>query len=112
MSIGPAVLVETVEDSSGKNINNWIAPGNLSAAMKFQPDSKLAIAAGIARITDSSFDGIYHIRDGNPRSPYYGEIIETMELTVAADLYESAAGLSWKPVSWMNAGLWGGLRFG
>lgn len=112
MSIGPAVLEETIEDSSGRNISNWIALGNLSAAIKLQPASRLAIAAGIARITDSSFDGIYHIRDGNQGSPYYGEIIETMELTVAGGLYESAAGFSWRLASWMNVGLSGGLRFG
>lgn len=112
MSIGPAVLVETVEDSTGRNMNNWIALGNLSAAMKFQPSSRLAIGAGIARITDSSFNGMYHVRDETPGSMYYGDIIETMELTVTGGLYESAAGFSWRPASWVNVGLSGGLRFG
>ena len=111
MSIGPAVLVETVEDSSGRNLNNWVALGNLSAAMKFQPGSRLAVGAGIARITDSSFDGMYHVRDETP-GPNYGNIIGTMKLTVTGGLYESAAGFSWRPATWMNLGLSGGLRFG
>lgn len=111
MSIGPAVLMETVEDSTGINKNNWIALGNLSAAMKFQPGSRLAIAAGIARITDYSFDGIYHVRDETP-GPNYGNVIETMELTVTGGLHEAAAGFSWRPAAWMNVGFSGGLRFG
>ncbi len=110
MSIGPAVLIETVEDSTGRNSSNWIALGNLSAAVKFQPSSRLAIGAGIARLTDSSYEGMYHVRDETP--PDYGEIIETMELSVTGGLYESAAGFSWRPVTWMNIGLSGGLRFG
>lgn len=111
MSVGPAVLVETVEDSTGRNKNNWITLSNLSAAMKFQPGSRIAIAAGIARITDSSFDGIYHVRGETP-GPNYGNIIETMELTVTGGLYETAAGFSWRPATWLNAGLSGGFRFG
>lgn len=111
MSVGPAVLVETVEDSTGRKINNWIALGNLSAAMKFQQSSRLAIAAGIARITDSSFEGIYHVRGETP-GPNYGNVIETLELTVTGGLYEAAAGFSWRPAAWMNVGLSGGLRFG
>ena len=111
MSVGPAVLTETVEDSTGRNSNNWIALGNLSAAMKFQPTSSFAIGAGIARITDSSFEGMYHVRDETP-GPDYGDIIETLELNVTGGLFESAAGFSWRPMTWMNVGFSGGVRFG
>ncbi|MCD4846916.1 MAG: hypothetical protein K8R76_01850 [Candidatus Aegiribacteria sp.] len=111
MSIGPAVQMETVENSAGISRNNWITLGNLSAAMKFQPYSRLAFGAGIARITDSSFDGMYHVREDFP-GPYYGDILKTMELTVKGGLYESAAGFSWRPVTWMNIGISGGFRFG
>ncbi|NOQ23510.1 MAG: hypothetical protein GQ565_12805 [Candidatus Aegiribacteria sp.] len=107
MSIGPAVLIESFEDTTGYHDFNWIALSNLSAAMKFQASSKLAMGAGIARISDFSFEGRYYDRD-----LVSGDIIEAVELVSRGGLYESAAGFSWHPESWINVGFSGGLRFG
>ncbi|MCD4700781.1 MAG: hypothetical protein K8S24_02890 [Candidatus Aegiribacteria sp.] len=107
MSIGPAVLFESFEDTTGYHEFNWIALANISAAMKFQASSKLALGAGIARISDFSFEGRRYERDG-----ISGDIIEAAELDSRGGLYECAAGFSWHPESWINIGLSGGLRFG
>ncbi len=107
ISIGPAVLFESFEDTTGLHDYNWIALANLSAAMKFQVGSKLALGAGVARISDFSFQGSYYDRD-----PISGAIIEKYTLDAQGGLYESAAGFSWHPESWINVGLSGGLRFG
>lgn len=107
MSIGPAVMNESFEDTTGFHTFNWIALANLSAAMKFQAGRKLALGAGIARISDFSFEGKYYERDA-----ITGDIIEAFELESHGGLYESAAGFSWLPKSWVNVGLSGGLRFG
>ena len=107
MSIGPGVISESFEDTTGNHDFNWIALANLSAAMKFQAGSKLALGAGIARISDFSFEGVYYNRDA-----ITGEIIEAVALDSYGGLYESAAGFSWHPESWINIGLSGGLRFG
>lgn len=111
MSIGPAVVTETFEDSTGRANYNWIALANLSAAMKFQACPELAIGAGIARITDFSFDGL-NIKWDHTQGPDSGMVTEINELKVVGGLFESAAGFSWKPLAWMNIGLSGGLRFG
>jgi len=107
MSIGPAVLTESFEDTTGHHSFNWIALANLSAAMKFQPSSKLALGAGIARISDFSFKGMYYDRDD-----FSGDIVESFSLDSRGGLYESVAGFSWHPGNWINLGLSGGLRFG
>lgn len=107
MSIGPGVISESFEDTTGYHDFNWITLANLSAAMKFQASSKLAVGAGIARISDFSFEGIYYDRDA-----FTGEIIEEVTLNSHGGLYESAAGFSWHPESWINIGLSGGMRFG
>ncbi len=107
MSIGPGVISESFEDSAGFHNFNWIALSNLSAGMKFQASSKLALGAGIARISDFSFEGVYFSRDA-----LSGEIIEEVTLNSHGGLYESAAGFSWHPESWINIGLSAGLRFG
>ncbi len=111
MSIGPAVIREMVEDSLGKHDRTWMALGNLSAALKLQVSPEFAVAAGVARISDFSYDGIYYDYDQDP-GPAYGQIIEVRELKVTGGLYESAAGLAWRPATWLNVGLSGGLRFG
>ena len=107
MSIGPAVLFESFEDTTGLHDFNWIALANLSAAMKFQASNQFALGAGIARISDFSFEGTYYERDA-----VTGDIIENYALDSHGGLYESAAGFSWHPESWINVGLSGGLRFG
>jgi hypothetical protein len=107
MAIGPAVITESFEDTTGFHDYNWIALANLSAAIKFQAGRKLALGAGIARISDFSFEGIYYDRDA-----ISGIIIENFELVSRGGLYESAAGFSWQPENWINVGLSGGLRFG
>ncbi|MCK5116324.1 MAG: hypothetical protein KAR44_06960 [Candidatus Aegiribacteria sp.] len=107
MSIGPGVLFESFEDTTGFHDFNWITLANLSAAMKFQASSKLAIGAGIARISDFSFEGNYYDRDA-----ITGDIIERYKLDSKGGLFESAAGFSWHPESWINVGFSAGLRFG
>lgn len=107
MSIGPAVINESFEDTTGTHDYNWIAFANLSAAMKFQLNHKLAAGAGVARISDFSFEGKYYNRDN-----ISGDIIEVIEIDSRGGLYESAAGISWCPEDWINIGLSGGLRFG
>ncbi len=107
MSIGPGVISESFEDSTGNHKYNWISLSNLSAAMKFQVSSRLALGAGIARISDFSFEGKYYERDDISH-----DIIEDFELVSSGGLYESAAGFSWHPDSWINIGLSAGLRFG
>ncbi len=107
MSIGPGVINESFVDTTGNHDYNWIALANLSAAMKFQVSRELALGVGIARISDCSFEGRYFNRDNTS-----GDIIENIQLDSHGGLYESAAGFSWHPESWIIAGLSGGLRFG
>ncbi|MCD4774578.1 MAG: hypothetical protein K8S15_00840 [Candidatus Aegiribacteria sp.] len=107
MSVGPAVITESFEDTTGIHDYNWIALANLSAAIKFQASRKLALAAGIARISDFSFEGKYYNREA-----VSGTIIESVELNSHGGLFETAAGFSWQPENWINVGLSGGLRFG
>jgi len=107
MSIGPGVLNESFEDTTGYHDFNWIALANLSAAMKFQVSPRLALGAGIARISDFSFEGEYYVRDFISH-----DIIEAVKLLSRGGLYESAAGFSWHLDNWINVGLSGGLRFG
>lgn len=107
LSIGPGILTESFEDTTGYHDFNWIALSNLSAAMKFQVSPKLALGAGIARISDCSFEGTYYDRDA-----LSGDIIEDFELVSSGGLYETAAGFSWHLQNWINIGLSGGLRFG
>ena len=107
MSIGPGVLTESFMDTTGFHDFNWIALANMSAAMKFQVSRKLALGAGIARVSDFSFEGRYYDRDD-----ITGDITETFELKSSGGLYESDAGFSWHPESWINVGFSAGLRFG
>jgi len=107
MSIGPAVITETFEDSTGYHDFNWIDLSSLSAALKFQLNRDIALGAGVARISDCSFDGIYYVRGG-----LGGGIIKSIELESRGGLYESAAGFSWNLKDWINVGLSAGLRFG
>jgi len=107
MSVGPGVLNESFTDSTGYNVYNWIVLSNLSAAMKFQLNRKLAVGAGAARVSGFSFEGEF-IRE----SGFAGEIVEIIELKSRGGLYETAAGFSWHPFHWINVGLSGGLRFG
>jgi hypothetical protein len=107
MSIGPAVITESFEDTTGYHDFNWIELSNLSAAVKFQVSSKLAVGAGTARISDCSFEGRYYIRDD-----FSGDIIQSRELNAYGGLFEAATGISWHPANWINVGFSGGLRFG
>lgn len=111
ISIGPAVVREQVEDSLGKHDRTWISLGSLSGAVKLQVSPQLAVAAGVARVSDFSYDGIHYAYDEEP-GPEYGRIIEVTELKVVGGLYESAVGFAWRPATWLNVGLSGGLRFG
>jgi len=106
-SIGPGVLTESFEDTTGYHDFNWIELANLSAAVKFQVNPELAVGAGTARISDFSFQGKYYVRDD-----FSGEIIESQELDAYGGLFEAATGISWHPESWINVGFSGGLRFG
>ncbi len=107
ISIGPAVLTESYEDSTGLHDYNWLSFSNLSAAMKFQMSPRVALGAGIARVSDFSFEGKYYIRGG-----ISGDIIEMVELDSHGGLYESVGGISWHLNNWINIGFSGGLRFG
>ena len=107
MSIGPAVITESFEDSTGFHDYNWLDLANLSAALKFQLNHDIALGAGIARISDCSFEGTYYVRGG-----LGGNIIKSIQLDSHGGLYESAAGVSWNLEDWINVGLSAGLRFG
>jgi len=111
VSVGPAVIREMVEDSLGKHDRTWITLGNLSGGMKLQVSTSLAFAAGVAEVSDFSYDGQHYTYD-QEEGPEYGQIIEVRTLKVTGGLWESAAGFGWRPATWINVGLSGGLRFG
>ncbi|MBN2586013.1 MAG: hypothetical protein JXA64_10320 [Candidatus Fermentibacteraceae bacterium] len=107
LSLGPGVIHESFDDSTGYVSYNWVAVSSLSGAVKFQLSPRLAVGAGAAKISDVSFQGKYY-----ERNSFSGEITESFELDCRGGLYESAAGFSWRPARWINVGLSGGLRFG
>lgn len=111
LSIGSAIMNETVEDSLGRHTLSWLALANLSFAGNYRVNQSLAFGIGIARITDMSFQGKYYIPDMDP-GPSYGQIIAVDELKVTGGLFESVAGACWTPFNWLAVGLSGGVRFG
>ena len=111
LSVGPGVIREMVEDSLGKHDRTWLTLGNLSGAVKFQVSPSLAVAAGVAAVSDFSYDGLHYTYDTDP-GPEYGQITEERSLRVTGGLWESAAGFAWRPATWINVGLSAGLRFG
>jgi len=111
LSVGPGVIREMVEDSLGKHDRTWMTLANLSGGAKFQAGPSIAVAAGIAAVSDFSYDGMHYTYDDDP-GPQYGQITEVRHLRVTGGLWESAAGVAWRPATWINVGVSAGLRFG
>lgn len=110
LSIGPGIGNETISDSLGKHLNNWITLGTVFASMKFQLDSQLNAGIAVAKVSDFSYLGTHYTYDFQPG--HEDDLSEIRELTVTGGLYESVAGLSFSPSDWINLGLSAGFRFG
>jgi hypothetical protein len=110
IAIGGAVSREVVTDSLGKTRIDNLALGNLMAAFKLQPSPQLAIGAGVARITDASYEATVYVYETEP--PDIGKILaDTMALSTGG-LYEAAGSVAYRLSGWLNAGFSAGLRFG
>jgi len=107
VSVGPAVLKESFEDSTGYNYYNWLALSTLSAAVKTEISPRLSLGLGLARISDYSFDGTYYVSDG-----FAPGITKSYRVNSTGGLFEAAAGFSWRALRLLNLGLSAGIRFG
>jgi hypothetical protein len=108
VSGGGAVVTETMEDTTGKYSRNYASLGNACIAAKLDLTSEVSLAAGVARLSDFSYEGIRY---------FFLDPVEQDELTNAESqessggLWEAAAGSAYKfgPVI---LGASAGVRFG
>ncbi len=110
VAIGGAVTRELVTDSLGKRRNDHIALGSALGAFKLQLSPSLAAGAGLARITDASYEGHVYIYETEP--PEIGKILADTIAISSGGLYEAAGCLAYRLAPWLNAGLSAGMRFG
>ncbi len=110
IGIGGAVAREIVTDSLGKHRQDYIAFGTALAAFKLQPSASLAIGAGVARITDATYESVMYIIETEP--PEVGKIIADSTVSSAGGLWEAAGCVAYRIAPWMDAGVSVGMRFG
>jgi len=110
IGIGGAVAREVVTDSLGKHRQDYIAFGTALAAFKLQPSSSLVIGAGVARITDATYESIMYIIETEP--PEVGKILADSTVSSAGGLWEAAGCVAYRIAPWMDAGVSVGMRFG
>ncbi len=109
VSIGPGIAKEQLDDSTGRHTRDYIALGQLGAASRVPLGSSFAAGAGIARITDQTYDGLHYIAD-DPVLP--GKITGLETYSSSGGLWEAVGGLSWRARRWLLIGASAGPRFG
>lgn len=109
VSVGPGIAKEQLDDSTGRHTRDYIALGQVGAAARIPLGGSFSAGAGIARITDQSYDGMHYIAD-DPVLP--GKITGLETYRSSGGLWEAVGGLSWRARRWLLLGVSAGPRFG
>ncbi len=108
VSGGGAVVTELMEDTTGRYSRNYGALGNMCVAAKLDLASGISAAAGLARLSDFTYEGIRYFYE----DPIEQDLLTTSESQRSSGgLWEASLGSAYKygPVV---LGASGGLRFG
>jgi hypothetical protein len=108
VSGGGAVVAELMEDTTGKYSRNYGALANLCVAAKLDISPGISAAAGLARVSDFSYEGIRYFYE----DPFEQDLLTSSESQRSSGgLWEASLGSAYKygPVI---LGASGGVRFG
>lgn len=108
-NIGPGIATESIEDSTGRHTRSYMGLGPASLAFRIPAGRSLSLGAGIARVSDLTYDGQHYIAD-DPLIPGYITGSETLESN--GGLWEAVAGCSYRVARWLSIGVSAGPRFG
>jgi hypothetical protein len=107
--VGPGLGREIVDVSDGRSDRNYLDLGPVTAAFRINAGQRAGFAAGIARISDFTYEATQYIAD----DPFHeGEITYSESYESSGSLWEAAGGGGWRFMRWMSAGASLGLRFG
>ena len=107
--VGPAIVTENVEDSIGLHSRSYLSLGPTSLATRIPAGRSLTLGAGLARVSDVSYDGRHYLAE-NPLIPGYITGAEALE--ASGGLWEAVAGCSYRVARWVSLGVSAGPRFG
>lgn len=108
-NVGPGIATENIEDSLGRHSRSYIGLGPISIAARIPAGRSLTFGAGMARVTDYSYDGLHYLAE-DPLMP--GFITGEERFNSSGGLWEAVAGGSFRVARWLTLGLSAGPRFG
>lgn len=107
--VGPAIVSEDVEDSTGLHSRSYLSLGPTSLATRIPAGRSLTLGAGFARVSDVSYDGLHYLAE-DPMIP--GLITGAESFDASGGLWEAVAGCSFRVARWVTIGVSAGPRFG
>ncbi|MBD3370055.1 hypothetical protein GF402_06810 [Candidatus Fermentibacteria bacterium] len=106
---GPAIVSETVEDSTGKYKRSYAGLGQICLAAGTGLTGGISGGLGVARVTDHTYDGVRFL-DEDPENP--GVVTDIEYFDSAGGLWEAVGGLAFRATEWLDVGASVGGRFG
>ncbi len=108
-NIGPGIATENIIDSLGRYTRSYIGLGPTSVAARMPAGRSMTLGAGIARVSDFSYDGLHYLAE-DPLIPGY--ITGEQRFNSSGGLWEAVAGCSYRVARWLTLGVSAGPRFG
>lgn len=108
-----AAIIEWRSAVVGENLFNILDTGTGGAgtlAFGLPVSERVAVGAGIARVSDFGFNGVSMVME--ELGPELYEVYSIQFLDATGSLWEANAGVSVELADWITAGVSGGLRFG